>query len=440
MTGAHEMMPTVDETHDRNRRSWVESANGHLDFPIQNLPLGVFAPPGGGPRGGIAIGNDVLDLAALAASGLLEGEALRGAAAGSGAALNPLLALGVDPRRALRRAASALLCDPARRDRVAPMLHRAGEVTLHLPATIGDYTDFYVGIHHATNVGKLFRPDSPLLPNYRHVPIGYHGRASSIAVSGHPVRRPFGQTRAPGAPSPHFGPTQRLDYELEIGVWIGPGNALGEPIAIGNAGGAIAGISLLNDWSARDVQAWEYQPLGPFLAKNFLTTVSPWIVTAEALAPFRIAQPPRDPGDPPPLPYLWDDADQEMGALAATLEVGLRTPRMRAGSAAPFRLAQVSASNMYWTIAQLVAHHSSGGCNLRAGDLFGTGTISAADSAQCGSLLETTRGGQAPVELPGGERRCFLEDGDEIILSGRLEAPGYVSIGFGECRGTVGAG
>jgi len=440
MTGAHEKMPTVDETHDPQRKSWVESANGHPDFPIQNLPLGVFAPPGEDPRGGIAIGNEVLDLAALAASGLLEGEALLGATAASGAALNPLLALGIGPRRALRRAAFALLCNPAECDRVAPMLHRAGEVTVHLPATVGDFTDFYVGIHHATNVGKLFRPDNPLLPNYKHVPIGYHGRASSVVASGHAVRRPSGQTITPGAAGPDFVPTQRLDYELEIGVWIGPGNALGEPVAIGDAGSVIAGISLLNDWSARDIQAWEYQPLGPFLAKNFLSTVSPWIVTAEALAPFRIAQPPRGPGDPPPLPYLWDEADQAMGALAATLEVGLRTPRMRAEGAAAFRLAEVSASNMYWTIAQLVAHHSSGGCNLRAGDLFGTGTISGADGAQCGSLLEMARGGRTPVELPGGERRSFLEDGDEIILLGRLEAPGYVPIGFGECRGTVGAG
>jgi fumarylacetoacetase len=436
---ANEALTLIDETHDPARRSWVASAYSHPDFPIQNLPLGIFAPDAKPPRGGIAIGNEILDLARLAESGLLQGEALRGAVAASGSTLNPLLALGAEPRRALRRAVSALLSDPGARDRVTPMLHPAGGVSLHLPATVGDYTDFYVGIHHATNVGKLFRPDNPLLPNYKHVPIGYHGRASSVAVSGCPVRRPSGQTFVPGAQGPSFMPTQRLDYELELGVWIGPGNCAGEPIAIGEADGAIAGICLLNDWSARDIQAWEYQPLGPFLSKNFLTTVSPWIVTAEALAPFRAPQPPRDPADPLPLPYLWDDADQAGGALAARLEVALRTPRMRARGEEAVRLASVSTSNMYWTIAQLVAHHSAGGCNLRPGDLFGTGTISGAEPAECGSLLELTSGGLVPVELPGGEQRSFLHDGDEIIISGCLEAPGYVSIGLGECRSTVAA-
>ncbi|HEY0595253.1 fumarylacetoacetase [Sphingopyxis sp.] len=429
--------PVIDETHDPARQSWVESAAGHPDFPVQNLPLGVVAPPGGGARGAIAIGDLVLDLGELAASELLEGAAKAAALAGSGASLNALLALGAAPRTALRRAVSALLSDEAYRTRVEPMLHRAEDCTPHLPANIGDYSDFYVGIHHATNVGKLFRPDNPLLPNYKHVPIGYHGRASSVAVSGTPVRRPAGQRRAPDRDAPLFGPTARLDYELELGVWIASGNALGEPIPIGSAGDAIAGISLLNDWSARDLQAWEYQPLGPFLAKNFLTTVSPWIITAEALAPFRTAQPARPAGDPQPLPYLLDEEDQSSGALSATLEVLISTARMRAEGHPPFRLSRTAASHMYWTMAQMVVHHSVNGCNLRPGDLLGTGTISGADSESLGSLLELGEGGRRPVVLPGGEERCFVEDGDEILLAGRLGAPGFVPIGFGPCRGVV---
>lgn len=428
----------IDETHEAARTSWVASAQGHPDFPIQNLPLGVFSNDGAAPRGGIAIGNFILDLAALAQSPLLDGAARQAAEAASGDTLNPLLALGASPRRALRRAVSALLASGSSdRETVTAMLHAADTCTLHLPARIGDYTDFYVGIHHATNVGLLFRPDNPLLPNYKYVPIGYHGRASSVRVSGTPVLRPHGQFKAPDAPVPALAATRRLDYELELGVWIGTGNAPGSPIPIEEAGEHVAGFSLLSDWSARDVQTWEYQPLGPFLAKNFLTTVSPWIVTAEALVPFRVAQPPRPEGDPAPLPYLLDADDQAHGALAMTLEVTIASERMRGEGHPPFRLSRGPASNMYWTIAQMVAHHSVNGCDLNPGDLLGTGTISGPTRDALGSLIELSRGGAEPVTLPTGETRTFLEDGDLLSLSGRMEAEGRVSIGFGACSGLV---
>ncbi|HEY4546419.1 MAG TPA: fumarylacetoacetase, partial [Pedomonas sp.] len=278
---------------------------------------------------------------------------------------------------------------------------------------------------------------NPLLPNYKHVPIGYHGRASSIRPSGAPVRRPNGQRKGPQDEAPSFGPARRLDYELELGIWVGPGNALGEPIDIAQAGTHIAGLCLLNDWSARDLQAWEYQPLGPFLAKNFISTVSPWIITAEALAPFRIAQPARPTGDPRPLPYLWDEADQQAGAFALRLEVYLFSAEMRRQGLPPLRLSQGEARHMYWTAAQLLTHHASNGCNLQPGDLLGTGTISAPTEDGFGSLLELTRGGQQPLELPTGETRTFLEDGDTLFLSAVAEAQGYVSIGFGPCAGTI---
>lgn len=430
------MSTVIDETHAPALTSWVPGADRHPDFPIQNLPFGIFSPPGESPRGGVAIGDHILDLAALrsAASAAAVADAL-GAAAG--AELNPLLAQPPAARRALRRFLSALLSDPANRAAVAPLLYAADACRLHLPARIGDYTDFYVGIHHATNVGRLFRPDTPLLPNYKHVPIGYHGRSSSVRPSGTPVLRPNGQRKAPDADAPAFGPTRRLDIELELGIWIGGDNALGEAVAIADAGDRIAGLCLLNDWSARDVQAWEYQPLGPFLSKSFLTTVSPWIVTAEALAPFRTAQAPRPAGDPAPLAYLWSDDDQARGGFAIALDVHLETARMRADGAAPVRLSQSAARHMYWTAAQLVAHHSANGCDLHSGDLFGSGTISTPDASGLGSLLELTRGGANPIELPGGEIRTFLEDGDRITLSGRAEATGFRSIGFGDCVGVV---
>jgi len=422
----------IDETHDPKRTSWVASANGHPDFPIQNLPLGIFSPEGGHPRPGTVIGDSILDLSGIAA--LLPDAVMHTL---GGTTLNALLALPAADRVALRRRLSELLSDERHRANVKPMLHPAPGCTLHLPTAIGDYTDFYVGIHHATHVGKLFRPDNPLLPNYKYVPIGYHGRASSIRPSGVPVVRPNGQRKAPDQDVPSFGPSRRLDYELELGVWIGVGNALGQPISIDEAVRHVAGLSLLNDWSARDLQAWEYQPLGPFLAKNFHSSVSPWIVTAEALAPFHTAQPPRPEGDPRPLPYLWSDEDQARGAYRLTLEVSLSTERMRASGLPPHRLSQGPATNMYWTIAQIVAHHTSNGCDLHPGDLLGTGTISAPTEDGYGSLLEISRGGQQPVTLPTGETRAFLEDGDEVIMTARAETEGFVSIGFGACRGVI---
>ncbi|HWF00053.1 MAG TPA: fumarylacetoacetase, partial [Caulobacteraceae bacterium] len=333
----------IDETHDPARGSWVEGADGHVEFPIQNLPLGIFAPPGEAPRAGTAIGDKVLDLRALGAAGLLGAEA---AEVLTGATLNALFAAPPQLRRDLRRRLSALLHDDRQRAAVEPWLHEAAACTMLLPAAIGDYTDFYVGIHHAGNVGRQFRPDNPLLANYKYVPIGYHGRASSVRPSGEPVVRPRGQTKAPDADAPQFGPTRRLDYELEIGVWVGAGNALGAPIPIAQAQDHIVGLSLLNDWSARDVQAWEYQPLGPFLAKSFHTTVSPWVVTLEALAPFRIPQPARPAGDPQPLDYLWDDADQTKGAFAIRLDASLTSERMRLAGLPPVRLSQTEARHM----------------------------------------------------------------------------------------------
>ena len=422
----------IDATHDPALTSWVASAQGHADFPIQNLPIGIFAPPGGRARAGTAIGDRILDLAAIAA--LLPEPA---ATALHGTTFNALFALPADARVALRQRLSHLLSDDTHRAALAPHLHAAADCAMHLPATIGDYTDFYVGIHHATNIGKLLRPDNPLLPNYKHVPIGYHGRASSIRPSGITVIRPNGQRKAPDATGPDFGPTQRLDYELELGVWIGAGNAQGDAIAIGDAAQHIAGLSLLNDWSARDFQAWEYQPLGPFLAKNFHSTISPWVVTSEALAPFRIAQAPRPTGDPAPLPYLWDDRDQQTGALALDLTVTLTTEAMRHDDLPALQLSRGPASNMYWTIAQMVAHHTANGCNLNPGDVLGTGTISASSADGYGSLMEISQNGTTSLALPNGEQRTFLEDGDEVTLSARAHAPGRVSIGFGACSAVV---
>jgi fumarylacetoacetase len=420
----------IDETHDPVRKSWVESANGHPDFPIQNLPLGVFSPPDDFARPGVAIGDRILDLGGV---GALLPEPVGHLLAGT--TLNALLALPQADRVALRRRLSQLLSDEAHRGILAPLLHDAANCALHLPAAIGDYTDFYVGIHHATNVGALFRPDNPLLPNYKYVPIGYHGRASSVRPSGVPVVRPNGQRKGPDEDAPSFGPSRRLDYELELGIWVGPGNELGRPIPIDQARAHIAGYCLLNDWSARDIQAWEYQPLGPFLAKNFHTTISPWVVTAEALAPFRVAQPPRASGDPEPLPYLRDPAGD--GAFALDLEVRIATAAMRAQGLAPFALSRGAATDMYWTMAQIVTHHASNGCNLQPGDLIGTGTISAADESGYGSLLEISHGGKQPITLPTGETRTFLEDGDEVMLAASARAEGYAPIGFGSCRAMI---
>jgi fumarylacetoacetase len=354
--------------------------------------------------------------------------------------LNAWLARGPEAGRALRSRLAELLSDERYRDDVEPELVGQTEVRMHLPCLVGDYTDFYVGIHHATNVGKQFRPDNPLLANYKYVPIGYHGRASSVRVSGEPVIRPNGQRKALEADAPEYGPSGRLDYELELGIWIGEGNELGAPIAIGEAGEHIAGYCLLNDWSARDLQAWEYQPLGPFLAKNFLTSVSAWVVSPDALAPFRGAMPPRPAGDPAPLPYLDDPADRARGALAIQLEVTLTTERMRRDGLAPHVLSRGSAdAAMYWSAAQIVAHHTANGCNLQPGDLIGTGTLSTDSDGGLGSLLEISRGGKQPLELASGEARSFLEDGDEITLRAWCESEGAVRIGFGECVGRVAA-
>ena len=427
-------MTLIDETHDPARTSWVEGADAHADFPIQNLPLGVFSPAGGRPRAGTAIGDHILDLHAAAEAGVLPDLA---AAMLKGETLNGLLGLLPAARRELRLYLCALLGEDNHAETLRPMLHRADECALHLPARIGDYTDFYVGIHHALNVGRQFRPDNPLLPNYKYVPIGYHGRASSVRPSGEAVIRPSGQRKDPNDDAPSFGPCRRLDYELELGVWVGQGNALGHPVSIEDAEDHIAGFCLLNDWSARDLQAWEYQPLGPFLAKNFLTSISPWIVTAEAMAPFRSPQAPRPAVDPKPLPYLWSDSDQAAGALAVELEVFILTPQMRETSLAPHRLSRGPASNMYWTVAQLLTHHACGGCNLQPGDLIGTGTLSTPDDSGLGSLLEISRGGTKPEALASGEARSFLEDGDEILFAAHAAAEGRRSIGFGECRGTI---
>ena len=405
-------MPALDETHVPDLRSWVASANGHPDFPIQNLPLGgkLFRPD-----------NPLMPNYKWVPIGYH--------------ALNAYLGLPYEQRHALRKGLSAVLAEssPPRPE----LLHRAGGCTIHMPAQVGDYTDFYVGIHHATNVGKLFRPDNPLMPNYKWVPIGYHGRASSLRVSGAPVRRPNGQRKYPDKPEPSLGPSERLDYELELGVWIGPGNELGAPIPIAEAADHIAGFCLLNDWSARDFQAWEYQPLGPFLAKNFHSTISPWIVTPDALAPFRGAQPKRPEGDPAPLPYLWDETDQRDGALSIELEVFLLTKAMRDKRLAPHRLSSGSSLAMYWTAAQILTHHASNGCNLNPGDLLGTGTLSSSSRDGFGSLLELTDGGKAPVALPTGELRKFLEDGDELIMQAHARRDGFAGIGFGECRAVV---
>jgi len=425
-------LPPIDETHSSELTSWVPGADGHSEFPIQNLPFGIFSREAGIRRPGVAIGNHILDARQI--TGLLPQSA---AAALNESCLNALLELAANQRLALRRRLSTLLSDEHYSDKIRPALHLASDCTLHLPAMIGDYTDFYAGIHHATNVGTLFRPDNPLLPNYKYVPIGYHGRASSIRLSGTPVVRPSGQQKDANTAKPIYQPTKKLDYELELGVWIGQGNALGSTIPISSAARHIAGFCLLNDWSARDLQAWEYQPLGPFLAKNFHTTISPWVVTSEAMAPFRIAQPDRPKGDPRPLPYLWDDTDQQAGALALELQVFLQTEKMRVAGIEPLQLSRGPAANMYWTVAQMVTHHASNGCGLNAGDLLGTGTISAPTGDGLGSLLEITKGGAVPLILPSGETRTFLEDGDEILFTAQATAMGFVPIGFGECRSIV---
>jgi fumarylacetoacetase len=422
----------MNATNDPALASWVETARGS-DFPIQNLPLGVFSVGNRRRHACVAIGDFVLDLTELA--DLLDEEWRSDL---SQPVLNAWLARGPEAQSALRERLQELLSDERYRDDLEPQLIGQTEVRMHLPCVVGDYTDFYVGIHHATNVGKQFRPDNPLLPNYKYVPIGYHGRASSVRVSGEPVIRPNGQRKAPDADAPEYGPSRRLDYELELGLWVGRGNDLGQMIPIDEADGHIAGWCMLNDWSARDIQAWEYQPLGPFLAKNFMTSVSPWIVTGDALDPFRVAMPARANGDPDPLPYLQGGPDS---AFDIQLEATLSTAKMREEGLPAQRLSRGTASSaMYWSAAQIITHHASNGCNLQSGDLIGTGTLSTDSDSGLGSLLEISRGGKEPIELPGGEKRAFLEDGDEVTLRAWCEAEGAVRIGFGECVGRVEAG
>ena len=433
-------MTTLNETHDPGLRSWLASANAaDTDFPIQNLPFAVFRRQGTAERfrGGVAIGDQIIDLAAVASQDLLAGEAGAAAQAAAGETLNALMALGPAAWSALRAALSqALRAGAAAQPAFTACLVPQADAEYTVPAHIGDYTDFYTSVHHATNIGRQFRPDNPLLPNYKWVPIGYHGRSSSIGVSGQQFARPVGQTMPPGATQPRLGPCQRLDYELELGIFVGAGNPTGEPITIDRAEDHVFGLCLLNDWSARDIQAWEYQPLGPFLAKNFATTISPWIVTLEALAPFR-GPFTRPADDPQPLPYLQSAANSAQGALDLQLEVLLQTAPMRAQSQTAARLSHTSYRHAYWTMAQLVTHHTVNGCNLQPGDLFGSGTLSGPTLVEAGALIELTVGGKQPLTLPNGQTRAFLEDGDTVVLKGWCEKPGAARIGFGECSGTV---
>jgi fumarylacetoacetase len=430
----------INETHDPSLRSWVESANSPgQDFPIQNLPFGVFRRAGStlGFRGGVAIGDCIVDLGAACERGAFDGLAAQAALLAAGPSLNDLMAQGQKPCSALRLALSrALRSGSAQRAALEPALLPQAQAEYSLPARIGDYTDFYTSIYHATAVGKLFRPDQPLLPNYRWLPVGYHGRCSSIAVSGQQFPRPLGQRLAPNAQQPTMDRSLRLDYELELGVFIGAGNAMGTRIGIDEAESHIFGLCLLNDWSARDLQAWEYQPLGPFLGKNFATTISPWIVTLEALAPYRSPWLRAD-GEPQPLSYLDSAPVRAAGAIDIQLEAWIETASMRSAGQRPTRLSHTSFRHAYWNIAQMLAHHTINGCNLQAGDLLGTGTQSGPDSKEAGSLLELSQGGKQPLQLPNGEQRSFLEDGDAIVLRGFCERPGAARVGLGEVCGRV---
>jgi fumarylacetoacetase len=429
----------VNDTHDTALRSWVETPPD-TDFPIQNLPFGAFRIRGGAGEVhiGVAIGDRILDVPGCLNAGLFDGPAREAAEACSGATLNPLMSLGAKHWSLLRQRLSEILRVGAReKEAVSRHLIVMSDAEMVLPIAIGDYTDFYASIHHATNVGSMLRPDNPLLPNYKYVPIGYHGRASSIVVSGTPVHRPCGQVKAADAVSPTFGPSTLLDYELEVGFFVGPGNALGEAIPIGQSGEHLFGICLLNDWSARDIQAWEYQPLGPFLAKNFASTISPWIVTMEALQPYRIPAFVRPQGDPPPLPYLHSQEDQQGGGLEIHLEVYLTSGKMRKAHMPPLRLSRGNFAGMYWTPGQLLTHHASNGCNLRPGDLLGSGTVSGPSKDARGCLLEMTWRGKESLQLPTGETRRFLEDDDEVMMRGFCESPGRARIGLGECTGRI---
>jgi fumarylacetoacetase len=434
----------LNRTHDAGARCWLASANAAgCDFPVQNLPFAMLRPAGSQQafRAGVAVGDQVIDLAALAHKPPAGWSALaqQALSACAGPLLNDFMAMGQQAWSALRHA----LFDALRADAptsAAETLRRCllplAGVEYALPARIGNYTDFYTSIHHARNVGRVVRPDDPLTPNFQWLPIAYHGRASSVVVSGTPFHRPRGQTRAPGATAPAYGPCARLDYELEIGFYIGPGNAMGQPIPLDRAEQHVFGLCLLNDWSARDHQFWEMAPLGPFLGKNFCTSVSPWIVTLEALAPYRLPFD-RPAGEPQPLPYLDGAGNRAEGALDLELEVLLETRALRERGASAQRLSATNFRHQYWTIAQMVAQHTNGGCNLQSGDLCGTGTISGPTPSEAGAMIELSRGGSQPIDIGGGERRTFLEDGDAVILRGWCERPGRARIGFGECRGEV---
>lgn len=429
----------LNETHDPALQSWVASANtGSSDFPIQNLPFAVFRRKGSTEafRGGVAIGDQVLDMAAVNAAKALGADVQAQVDAAAQSQLNTLMAMTSTQWSALRLALSrALRAGSAEEAALKACLVPQAEVEFTVPAQVGDYTDFYTSVHHATNVGKLFRPTNPLMENYKWVPIGYHGRASSIRISGVDFKRPNGQLKAPDA-DPALLPCNRLDYELEMGIYAGTGNAWGDAIGIDDAENHIFGLCLLNDWSARDVQAWEYQPLGPFLSKNFATSISPWIVTLEALAPYRTAFT-RPAEDPQPLPYLSSDANSQQGALDVQLTVAIQTEKMRTEGQPAEQITQTSYRHAYWTMAQLIAHHTVNGCDLQPGDLLGTGTLSGPTMGEAGALLEITEGGKKPLSLSNGETRTFLQDGDAVVFTGWCEKPGAARIGFGECRATV---
>jgi fumarylacetoacetase len=434
-------MMSLNDTHNPALRSFVDSANSTTtDFPIQNLPFGVIRRANSKEefRGGVAIGDQVLDLAALAKLNLLSGAAAQAAQACAKPTLYRYMAMGEAAWSALRGGISKFLSeDSAHEGMIRGCLVPQVDIEMAMPARVGDYTDFYASVHHAANVGKLFRPDQPLLPNYKWVPIAYHGRSSSIGISGQQLHRPIGQVCGTGQTVPVVQPSKRLDYELEMAMFIGSGNAQGKRIAIDDAEQHIFGMCLLNDWSARDLQAWEYQPLGPFLAKNFGSTISPWIVSMEALAPYRMPFA-RDAADPQPLPYLTSHENNTSGSINITLEVLIETTKMRADMLLPQR---VSVSNFaeaaYWTPAQMVAHHTINGCNLQPADLLGSGTMSGPTPEEMGSLLELTEGGKKAITLSNGETRTFIEDGDTIIMRAYCEREGAARIGFGECRGTL---
>ncbi|WP_286938799.1 MULTISPECIES: fumarylacetoacetase [unclassified Pseudoalteromonas] len=433
-------MSQINETHDINLTSWVESANiKGCDFPIQNLPFAEFRTKNTNEefRGGVAIGDQVIDLAKLSHLNIFTGDAKTALDAASESTLNTFMGLGEQYWSALRLALSKALREGAQQQKeMQSTLIAQADIEFSLPCRIGDYTDFYTSIYHATAVGSLFRPDNPLLPNYKWVPIGYHGRSSSIDVSGQTFHRPKGQTKAPDADTPSFGPCKRLDYELELGIYLGKGNELGDAIAIENAENHVFGFCVFNDWSARDLQAWEYQPLGPFLAKNFASTVSPWIVTTEALAPFRTSWT-RDENDPQPMPYLESAANRELGAFDIQMDVKIQTQKMRDENHQPTQVSASSFKHSYWTVAQMVTHHTVNGCNFMPGDMLGSGTQSGPTHEEAGSLLELSRGGKEKITLSNGEQRSFLEDGDNVIMRGWCEKPGYARIGFGSVESTV---